>query len=151
MLIFQVNSIVIQYFCRVYSIMLIIRLVGIIPCAIQWTLLLMCFISSSLRLLIPCPYFTLPPPPFGFPYLWVYFCFASVLNRQQFWLALLPPSLRPWGPRMALSTFSTSGMSNPLMKFIRPFSLNHLCSTSCKYRLFLAATLSGLSRIPLKF
>lgn len=117
---------------------------GVIPCAIQCTLLLMCFISSSLCLLIPYPYFALPPYSLVF-HLWVYFCFASVLNRQQFWLALHHPCLRPWGLRTAVSTSSTSGTSNPLMKFIRPFSLNHLCSTSCKDRLFLAATLSGLS------
>ena len=71
---------------------LIIRLVGVIPCAIQCALLLMCFISSSLCLLIPYTYFALPPLSLlGFPSVSLFlFC---ICLKQATVLACSPSSL----------------------------------------------------------
>lgn len=62
------------------------------------------------------------------------FLFASVLNRRQFWLALHPlPVSRPWGRAACLLPRRQCESS---WGSISPFSPNHPCNTSCKYRLF---------------
>ena len=47
MCLFLVYAIVIQYFCRLYSIIGYYKVRAMIPCAIWYMLLLICFIDSS--------------------------------------------------------------------------------------------------------